>query len=56
MHSHIKTTRFHKIYTTLFLFYKKKNWPVLKEKDKYSFCKAFLFKKRFVKICVIEWL
>jgi hypothetical protein len=27
-----------------------------KIEDKYSFCKAFLFKKRFVEIRVILWL
>jgi len=40
-----RTTRLHKIHTTLFLFKKRK--PVLKEKS-YFFGKAFFFKERFV--------
>ncbi len=40
--------------TQHFFFFTKRK-PVLKEKDKYSFGKAFLFKKRFVELCVIWW-
>ncbi len=50
-----KTTRFHEISTTLFLFQKKKTCA--KRKHVCSFGKAFLSKRRFlVKIRVILWL
>jgi hypothetical protein len=51
---HKKPQDFTRLTQHFFFFTKRK--PVLKEKTKSSFGKAFLFKKRFVKICVIVWL
>ncbi len=55
LYSELKKPRDFTRLTQHFFFFTKRK-PVLKEKDKYSFGKTFLFKKRFVKICVIWWL